>query len=423
MNQHRLLDTVRFVLLCALALGALVLLGLPLAGCSDTLPATPTATKTPTLPPTPSATPEPTSTPEPTATHTPEPTATHTPEPTATATEPPEPTTVPLVTIGPDVNPLTGLTGDEDRLNRRPLAVKIPNFPPSARPQSGLSLADVVFEHEAEAYLTRFTAIYLGNDVESVGPVRSMRLVDSEFAPIVRSMLVASGGHPAVKIRMTEGKPWAEGYTRIICPEEPFLGDGGTLQRIEDPDRIYELTLYTDTESLWELTSERDLNQRPDFHDMWTFGEAVPEGGVQATRLKITYKPDVSVAEYVYDAESKTYKRFDVGEPLVDALTDEQIAPANVVVLYVNHVDTDILADTHDPDHPWYAVSLQLWGQGPAKLLRDGQVYEATWIRENPQQENDRLILVNDQADQIPLRPGTTWFQLVRLNGVVEVGN
>jgi hypothetical protein len=325
--------------------------------------------------------------------------------------------------MGPDVNPLTGLKGGEVKLNRRPIAIKIPNAPASARPQSGLSLADVVFEHEAEAYLTRFTAIYYGNDVETLGPVRSVRLVDSELVPIMKSMLVASGGHPAVKIRMTEGKLWAQGYTRVICPEEPFLGDGGTLTRIDDPDKLFELTMYTDTGSLWDLTEERGVNQRPDFGGMWVFANESPDGGVRATRLKVTYKAGVSEAEYVYDPESQAYRRFDVGEPLVDALTDQQIAPTNVLVLYANHVDTDILADAHDPNHPWYAVSIQLWGQGPGKLMRDGQVYDITWIRETPQQENDRLVLVDDQGEQIPLRPGTTWVQLVRLNGVVEIGN
>jgi hypothetical protein len=427
MKQSRLLATNRFVVLCALALGVLALISLSLTGCGDTPPATPTPTKTPTLPPTPTATPQPTSTPEPTATptYTPEPTATltHTPEPTVTETATPEPTTPSVVVMGPDVNPLTGLKVDEAKLNRRPLAVKIANFPPSARPQSGLSLADVVIEHETEASLPRFVAIFLGNDVESLGPVRSLRLVDSELVPIFKAMLVASGGHPAVKLRMTDGKPWAEGYTRLLVPEGPFLGDGGALQRIDAPDKLFELTLYGTTERLWQVTESRGLNQRPDLQNMWVFAETVPDGGIKATRLKVTYRPTACVAEYLYDAESKTYKRFDVGQPLVDALTEEQIAPSNVVVLYVNHVDTDILADEHDPDHPRFSVSIQLWGQGPAKLLRDGQVYDATWIRENPQQENDRLIFVDEQANQIPLRPGPTWIQLVRLNGVVEIGN
>jgi hypothetical protein len=63
-----------------------------------------------------------------------------------------------------------------------------------------------------------------------------------------------------------------------------------------------------------------------------------------------------------------------------------------------------------------------LWGQGPAKLFRDGKVYEGTWIRENPQQETDRLILVDGEGKQIPLRPGTTWVQLMRLGSAVEIG-
>ena len=399
-----------------------MLVALSLTGCGAQATATPTPTKTPTSPPL--ATPTPSATPTSAATATPtrEPTATATetpiPEPTATYT----PTPLPLVTIGPDVNPLTGLKGDEARLSRRPLSVKVPNYPPEARPQSGLSLADVVIEHEAEAYLTRFMAIYLANDVSSLGPVRSMRLIDGELIPIFKSILVASGGHPAVKIRMTEGKAWAEGYKRIICPEDPFLGDGGTLKRMPKEDRRYELTLYTNTRDLWDLAGTRGINERPDYHDMWTFTEAELPGGTEATHLKVVYKAEVAEAEYRYDAETKTYKRFDVGQPLIDELTGEQIAPSNVLVLYANHVDTDILADEHDPAHPWYAVSIQLWGQGPAKLLRDGQVYEGTWIRENPQQETDRLIVVDGEGKQIPFRPGTTWIQLVRLNGVVEIG-
>lgn len=154
---------------------------------------------------------------------------------------------------------------------------------------------------------------------------------------------------------------------------------------------------------------------------MWVFSELAPAGGVEATHLKVVYKPGQGVVEYKYDDETYTYKRFDVGQPLIDALSDEQIAPSNVLVLYVNHVDTDIAADTHDPNHTWYSVSIQLWGVGPAKLMRDGQVYEGQWVRENPQQSNDRLIIVGGDGRQIPFRPGATWIQLVRLDGDVQI--
>jgi hypothetical protein len=459
----------------ALALVTIVLLGLSMTGCKSKSSPTPTPTKTPTT--VPSITPTPTfqtptivaqvtstptfSPPTPTPTPTDDPIASEekrtenvkvvatTPTPTSTtvttAVEPavttaeepteerdatPTPTPQAAHTVAPtpvsvvmaaDINPLTGLRGDAAKLNRRPLAIKIPNFPVVARPQSGLSLADVVIEHEAEAYLTRFTAIFMGNDAGLVGPIRSLRLIEAELMSIFKSTLVASGGHPAVKVRITQGHPWAAGYKRVICPEAPFLGDGGTGYRLPDKKPRHELTWYSDTPSLWNLCTQRGINQRQDFHSMFVFSETPPGGGADATHLKIVYKPTYSEAEYRYDAASHTYKRFDLGEPTTDELTGRQIAPPNVVVLYVNHVNSDILADTHDPDHPWYSVLIQLWGQGPAKLLRDGKVYDCTWMRENPQKDDDRLIFVDAGGVQIPFRPGPTWIQLVRLDGNVTI--
>jgi hypothetical protein len=133
------------------------------------------------------------------------------------------------------------------------------------------------------------------------------------------------------------------------------------------------------------------------------------------------YKPEQAIVEYKYDSETKTYKRFDLGQPLVNELNGEQIAPANVLVLYANHVDTDIAADTHDPNRTWYSISIQLWGTGPAKLMRDGKVYDVQWVRENPQQPEDRLIIIDGAGKQIPFHPGTTWIQLVRLDGNVQI--
>src|SRR5699024_4509176 len=49
------------------------------------------------------------------------------------------------------------------------------NNHPKARPQSGLSQADVVFEILAEGSITRFLAIYQSEEPEVVGPVRSAR--------------------------------------------------------------------------------------------------------------------------------------------------------------------------------------------------------------------------------------------------------
>ena len=53
--------------------------------------------------------------------------------------------------------------------------------------------------------------------------------------------------------------------------------------------------------------------------------------------------------------------------------------------------------------------------------MRDGRVYEGRWVRDNPQQLNDGLVIVDGEGKKIPFRPGSTWIQLVRLNGDVQI--
>src|SRR2546422_1001060 len=100
----------------------------------------------------------PASTPRPTRTAVPLPL-----DPTATTPPPRAPTVVAAVpTVLPTVDPaseLCPLTGVRDAAKpwttRRPLLVKIDNSP-LARPQAGITQADIVVEHYAEGGITRF---------------------------------------------------------------------------------------------------------------------------------------------------------------------------------------------------------------------------------------------------------------------------
>ena len=51
-----------------------------------------------------------------------------------------------------------------------------------ARPQSGLSSADVIYEAVAEGGITRFLTVYYCQDPVEVGPVRSARTYYVDFA-------------------------------------------------------------------------------------------------------------------------------------------------------------------------------------------------------------------------------------------------
>ncbi|MBC8170976.1 MAG: DUF3048 domain-containing protein, partial [Anaerolineae bacterium] len=154
-------------------------------------------TNTPDFTPTPSLTFTPTNTATFTPTVTPSPTLT--PSPTATVVGP---------AIYPDgFNSLTGLKyPDEAAQNRRNLLVKISNYPPLVRPQSGLNEADVVWEYEVEGGVTRFAAIFRTNAPNHVGPVRSGRLVDLELVPMFNALWAYSGSSQPIMDIVLDGE-------------------------------------------------------------------------------------------------------------------------------------------------------------------------------------------------------------------------
>src|SRR5438105_2843808 len=62
----------------------------------------------------------------------------------------------------------------------RPLGIMIENHQ-DARPQSGLSFADIVYEAIAEGGITRFLGIYYCQDAPVNGPIRSARTYFVDF--------------------------------------------------------------------------------------------------------------------------------------------------------------------------------------------------------------------------------------------------
>ena len=91
----------------------------------------------------------------------------------------------------PNINPLTGLLVDDiSNLERRPISVKISNYQRGIRPQWGLSLADHVFEYYHEGGLTRFNAIFYGNDAGQIGPIRSARFSDKDIVEMYDAFFV-----------------------------------------------------------------------------------------------------------------------------------------------------------------------------------------------------------------------------------------
>lgn len=350
-----------------------------------------------------------------TATSTQPPTAT----PTATSTPTEMPTATPTATLAPviygpkdfpaDVNPLTGQkVSDPAILNRRPVAVKINIVPRSTnRPPWGISFADIVYDYYHNAGYNRFHAIFYGEDAELVGPIRSARLLDNELVRMYQSLLAYGFADENINTRLLNSE-----YANRLILEGQRSNCPPTAQ---NPLCRYEPSgsdfLLGSTQAITDYARSKGITAEGlDLTGMYFTGVPAP-GGAAGAQVSVRYSGD-EYTRWDYDPASGKYLRFqdnvyDQGQgedyaPLLDRLTNQQIAAENVVVLFVRH--------EYFRQPPGEIIDILLSGTGKAYAFRDGQVYEVTWNRANIYSV---LSLTFSDRSPYPLKPGKTWFQVV----------
>jgi hypothetical protein len=324
-------------------------------------------------------------------------TVTHTLPPT---TPTPGATSTPTATSTPQViNPLTGLSvADKSLIERRPLAVKVSNYPRTARPQAGLSYADLLFEFYQEAGLTRWQALYLSRDVEKVGPIRSGRKIDVPLMRAYQSFLVFNAEYDATWDYMD-----FEGVRNLLL----YLGPVNPSALWEDPNQLFINRVYGNTAELRKEAKRLKLPDIvPDLNGM-VFQDEPPAMSGKASTVRVRFLTDTAIVEWRYNPEDHKYYRWsETGKPnadmteLTDRLTGEQLSVDNVIVIYVNYI-----ARQHREIY-----ELELFGGGKALFFRDGMVEDdAIWRLP----KIDRPLQFFGPDGPFYLRPGVTWIGIV----------
>ncbi|MBI4927712.1 MAG: DUF3048 domain-containing protein [Anaerolineae bacterium] len=318
----------------------------------------------------------------------------------------PTPTALPLVELPdlPDhVNPLTGLQMEDlTRLERRPVMVKISNYPRAGRPHAGLTAADIVFEYYIGFGFNRFMGIYLGQDAPLAGPVRSGRLVDAQLAEMYQGILFYGNADESTDEEIL-GELGPRALAEKDVPSPPKY-------RIEA--EIPETTLFVDTRALSEYYSRTGTgsNDRRDLRGM-IFSHEIHPVNEQADFLAVQFSRQAR-GEWKYNAETGKYERWiesgattegDIPmEVLVDRNNNQTVAFDNVVLLFATY--TELAPTKHQID---------LFDQNAGKhavFFRDGVRVEGTWRTAS----NGRPIqFFNTWGLPMHLKPGNTWIVLV----------
>ncbi|MHB1390697.1 MAG: DUF3048 domain-containing protein [Thermoleophilia bacterium] len=275
--------------------------------------------------------------------------------------------------------------------NNRPIIVQVDNAP-GARPQSGLSQADIVYEGMAEGDVTRFSAVFACHEADPVGPVRSARLIDLELGAQYQGLLADSGS--------------SQGVTAALAshPEIPNISDPAFGQAVfnRDNSRIAPHNLMSSTGSIRAAAVSAGFPVTVALPSL-TFKDDTPAPAI--TSIELPYSGIVDDL-YTYDAGTNSWLRSIGGVPHTDAATGRQLAVKNVIIQYVTITQSGIEEDSGGN----YGLEFTLTGSGRVQVFRDGQMIEGTWSRP----AKDQLTTYLDSAgNPIPLNRGLTFVQLV----------
>lgn len=229
-----------------------------------------------------------------------------------------------------DVNPLTGEEkGDNFPEGQRPVAIMINNLP-KALPQAGIIDADVIFEMVTEGGITRLMAIYDDiSKVRRVGPIRSTR---DQFVQLLLP-INAINVHIGSSIFATEMLRKYE----YITVDGVYLGTT-TFQFDQNRSNLgfaNEHCFYTDAVSIWNGISENNIDPKGGTIKLFDFvNPDTPARTAELEASSVAFDfSSVSDASFVYDTETKKYKKFSFDVPHIDENTGEQISFDNVIII------------------------------------------------------------------------------------------
>ena len=267
--------------------------------------------------------------------------------------------------------------------------MKVENLP-AARPQTGLSWADIVFEEPVEASITRFIVVYQCQDAERIEPVRSGRLTDPLIlAQFGKPVFGYAGGVPAVLKAVR-----AAGLIDVNFTNAPQAYH-------RDPARPAPHNLYTSSAELYAAAGKDGTGGIP--QPLFAYSKDLPATATPASTVHVPFSQYSDVV-WSWSAAKSAWMR-SYGSTPATYSNGEQMSTPNVVIQMVKIKLTGI-TDVNGVHSPEVVAT----GSGAAYILRNGSVIKGTWSRPSL---SDLTVFEDAQGNPVPLTPGKTWVELV----------
>ncbi|MCI8388655.1 MAG: DUF3048 domain-containing protein [Clostridiales bacterium] len=320
---------------------------------------------------------------------------TSSPDTSAVDTEPPV-----VIPSEPEfINPLTGLEADEDYSDRRPAAIMINNIK-VATPQEGISYADVMYECLVEGWQTRLMMVTMDyENLPVVGSVRSSREYYLDFAANHDAIYIHAGGSNQAYVEMSTRKvDHLDGVNNPV--PNMFYRDSWRQKNMG-----FEHSLMTDGKRIADAIATRKLRTDivDDFDsplDFVPYDTTRELDGGDATYLMVKYS-GAHHPHFEYDEKENVYYRWQfLGDKHIDNTAKKQLSFTNIIVLYMQSVQTS---------DEYKHMDITTTGTGDGYYLYGGKYEKITWSKKD---EDTPVKLYGADGEELLINRGKTFFQI-----------
>jgi len=288
---------------------------------------------------------------------------------------------------------LDGVYVEPNEANLYPVAVMIDNDP-NARPQAGLSKAQLVYEAKAESGITRYLAVFVGEEeVDNIGPVRSVRPYFLDWGLGLGAIVAHVGGSPQALAQIINENIFDinEYYQgKYFWRSNNFLAPHNVFTSLSNMRSYLEKHNIKSAEfESWNYKNDSELKDRSENQNI-TIDFSVPNFKIR----------------WMYNRVENSYRRHQAEKVFQDA-EDNFVDAKNIVIMYVDSevIDAELRRE------------LTTIGQGRAIYCFDGQCREGSWRKEN---KKTREKIYNREGVEISFNAGATWVEVVQPGTPIE---
>lgn len=284
--------------------------------------------------------------------------------------------------------PFTGIETNENVQNRA-IAVMVNNHP-NARPHSGLSQADLIFELLAEGDITRFLALYHSEQPDIIGSVRSAREYYFNLADGYDAVYVYHGAAQFINDLINSNN--IEHLNGALYDNDNYLFRRESFRQA--PHNSYLLF-----ENVYEEIQAKGYDVQFTYEPLPFLSDDTQLEELElVNNIQIDYGTSTQqVVTYQYDETKDTYQRRHNNDLTIELSTEELVEIDNIFVVETYH---EVIDDEGRRE-------IDLISGGNAYLFQKGSVQEVEW-----KNENGRIIPMKE-GEIIGFKPGKTWINFI----------